>query len=125
LEINLPEPLKAEGDPRRLEQVMVNLLENALLYSPPATHIAISGRATADEVLLVVSDRGPGIPVEHRELIFDRFYRISSATNGSGLGLSIARAIVQIHRGRIWVDDNDQRGAAFHVALPRDRNRED
>ena len=124
LEIDLPDPLEVEGDFRRLEQVLVNLLENALHYSPPDRPIAISGRATEDKVRLMVSDGGPGIPVEHRELIFERFYRISSATNGSGLGLAIARTILNIHGGEIWVTDNAEGGAAFHIELPRHESRE-
>jgi signal transduction histidine kinase len=125
LEIDLPEPLEAEGDLRRLEQVLVNLLENALLYAPPDKPITISGHAKADKVLLSVSDGGPGIPVEHRERVFERFYRISSATTGSGLGLAIAQTIVNIHGGQIWVEDNPEGGAAFHIALPRYGSRED
>lgn len=127
LEIDLPDPLEIEGDFRRLEQVIVNLLENALHYSPPNRPITISGHATAEHVRLVVSDGGPGIPVEHRELIFERFYRISSATNGSGsgLGLAIARTIVNIHGGKIWVEDSDKGGAAFHIEIPRYKCREE
>jgi signal transduction histidine kinase len=118
LEIDLPEPLKVEGDIRRLEQVVVNLLENAVQYAPPDKPITIWGRAMGDEVHLVVSDGGPGVPVEQRELVFERFYRIPSATNGSGLGLAIARTILNIHRGQIWVEDSTQGGAAFHMVLP-------
>jgi signal transduction histidine kinase len=125
LQIDLSEPLETQGDVRRIEQVLVNLLENAVQYTPPGTPITISGRAGPDTVLLVVSDRGPGIAVEHRELIFERFYRISSVTNGSGLGLAIARTIINIHGGQIWVTDNEEGGAAFHIALPRCRIRED
>jgi len=121
LEIDLPDPLEIEGDFRRLEQVVVNLLENALHYSPPDRPITISGRATEHKVHLLVSDGGPGIPIEHRELIFERFYRISpgSSGSGSGLGLAIARTIVTIHGGEIWVEDSAEGGAAFHIELPR------
>jgi signal transduction histidine kinase len=127
VEIDLPDPLEIEGDFRRLEQVIVNLLENALHYSPPDRPITISGRARDNKVHLVVSDGGPGIPVEHRELIFERFYRISSATNGSGsgLGLAIARTIINIHGGQIWVMDDAEGGAAFHIELPRHRSTEE
>lgn len=119
LEIDLPEPLETEGDPRRLEQVVVNLLENALQYSAPGTPINISGRATPDMVRLSVTDHGRGVPVEHRERIFQRFYRVSSAVSGSGLGLAIARTVVNMHGGQIWVEDNVGGGAAFQVTLPR------
>jgi signal transduction histidine kinase len=125
LEIDLSEPLETQGDPRRLEQVIVNLLENALQYSAPGTSIGISGRATPDMVRLSVTDRGPGVPAEHRERIFQRFYRVSPSVSGSGLGLAIARTIVNMHGGRIWVDDNAEGGAAFHVTLPHCTSREE
>lgn len=124
LEIDLSEALETEGDPRRLEQVVVNLLENALQYSAPGTPIGISGWATSDQVHISVTDRGPGIPVEHREHIFQRFYRVSTPVSGSGLGLAIARTIVNMHGGRIWVEDNAGGGAAFHITLPRCTSRE-
>jgi signal transduction histidine kinase len=118
LEVDLPEPLPCRGDPRRLEQVVVNLFDNAHRYTPPGTRIAVAGRRTEAEVRLTVSDAGPGIPVEEREAIFERFHRVATAEGGSGLGLAIARAIVEIHGGRIWAESQPGAGATFHVALP-------
>ncbi len=118
LEVDLPEPLPCRGDPRRLEQVVVNLFDNAHRYTPPGTCIAVAGRRTAGEVVLTVSDAGPGIPPEEQEAIFERFHRVATAEGGSGLGLAIARAIVEIHGGRIWAESQPGAGATFHVALP-------
>lgn len=119
LESAIPEPLPSGGDPRRLEQVLVNLLTNANRYTSAGTSIVVSGRAMEQEVLLSVSDNGPGIPPEELERIFQRFHRLTSAAGGSGLGLAIARAIVELHGGRIWAESTLGEGATFHIALPR------
>jgi signal transduction histidine kinase len=118
LEVDLPEPLPCRGDPQRLEQVVVNLFDNAHRYTPSGTRIAVAGRRTEDEVRLMVSDAGPGIPPEEQEAIFERFHRVATAEGGSGLGLAIARAIVEIHGGRIWAESQPGAGATFYVALP-------
>ncbi len=125
LELDLPEPLVMHGDPRRLEQVLVNLIENAVQYSAPATSVGISGWATADMVHMLVTDQGPGVAPEHRERIFQRFYRVALSVSGSGLGLAIARTIVNMHGGQISVEDNPRGGAAFHISLPSATSGED
>ncbi len=119
LEVDLPEPLPTEGDPQRLEQVIVNLLTNAHRHTPSGTRIAIRAHVTGDEVLLFVSDDGPGIPAEEREAIFVRFHRLSSVEGGSGLGLAIAREIIEHHGGRIWAESRPKQGTTFRLALPR------
>ncbi len=118
LEADLPEPLPSKGDPRRLEQVLVNLLANAHQHTPAGTRIAVSGRVTDDEALLSVRDGGPGIPTEELEDVFRHFYRLPSAERGSGLGLAIAKGVVELHGGRIWAESRSGEGTTFHVALP-------
>lgn len=117
LEIDLPEPLPVEGDPRRLEQVIVDLLHNAHQHTPEGTRIGISGRVS-DDVELSVSDDGPGIPEEELEAVFRRFHRLGPAEDGSGLGLAIARGIVELHGGRIKAKSRPGGGTAFRVVLP-------
>ena len=101
-------------------QVLINLLENAIKYTPPGTPLEISARATASAVEIAVADRGPGIPISERVHIFDKFYRIepNRSEGGAGLGLAICRGIVESHGGRIWVDDRDGGGAVFRFSLP-------
>jgi signal transduction histidine kinase len=125
LEVDLPDPLPAEGDPRRLEQVVLNLLANAHRHTPSGTRIRISGRRPDGEVLLSVSDNGPGIPVAELKPVFQRYHRIASVEAGSGLGLAIAKGIVELHGGRIWAESEPGQGVTFHVALPRQENREE
>ncbi len=119
LEVELPEPLPVEGDSRRLEQALVNVLANAHRHTPAGTSITISGRATDEVVALAVSDDGPGIPREELERIFARFHRLHTVGDGSGLGLAIAKSIVELHGGRIWAESARGQGATFRVALPR------
>ncbi len=112
------------GDATRLENVLTNLINNAIKYSPPGSPIQISGRATPTEAIVTVSDRGIGIPLEEQGHIFERFYRVDDAlsrqTQGSGLGLYLAKAIIDAHRGRIWVQSRPGQGSSFSFALPRD-----
>ncbi len=120
LEVDLPAtPLPVVGDARRLGQVIVNLLANAHRHTPPGTRVMISGRATPDEVILTVGDNGPGIAPEDLETIFLRFHRLAAHGEGSGLGLSIARELVELHGGRIWAESTPGEGSVFHVALPK------
>ncbi len=119
LELDLPEALPAEGDPRRLNQVVVNLLENANVHTPEGTRVSVSGRVADGEVSLVFSDDGPGLPKTETEAIFRRFYRLGTEEGGSGLGLAIARGIVELHGGRIRAENRPQGGASFVVVLPR------
>ena len=111
------------GDATRLEQVLNNLVSNAIKYSPAGGLIEISGRVLPDEVAITVSDQGVGIPPEEQAHIFERFYRGArerhQRTPGTGLGLYLARAIVEAHGGRIWVESNPGEGAAFTFTLPR------
>ena len=115
-------------DPRVLDQVTLNLLSNANRHSPAGGSITISARQVDTAVRLEVADSGPGIPVAERELIFQPYYRIKredgAAVPGSGLGLAVARRILEESGGRIWVEEREDGGARFCVevraAAPRD-----
>ncbi|MEM3433607.1 MAG: sensor histidine kinase, partial [Candidatus Methanomethyliaceae archaeon] len=110
--------LWVSADPRRIRQVLGNLLSNALRYSPSGSTITVSVRRQGNEVWVSVQDQGPGIPEEDLPHIFERFYKAdkSRAEGGTGLGLAIAKEIVQAHGGRIWVENRG--GARFTFALP-------
>jgi signal transduction histidine kinase len=122
--IALPDDLPPVlADYARVEQVLLNLLENAVKYSPGGGRITITSDLFSDEVILHVSDEGIGVPEAERERIFSRFARLNSRAvrqmKGVGLGLYIARAIVRAHGGRIWVDAAPGGGAQFSFSLPR------
>ena len=103
-----------------LEQVFVNLLENAARYTPPGTPIEVGAEARGDkEVIAYVADRGPGIPPGEEERIFEKFHRAgSSVGSGVGLGLTICRGIVTAHGGRIWAENRIGGGAVFRFTIP-------
>jgi two-component system sensor histidine kinase KdpD len=102
-----------------LEQVMINLLENALKYAPAGTPIEISASAGDQELLVEVLDRGPGLPAGEETRIFDKFYRLQPDREGGvGLGLTICRGIIEAHGGRIWAENRMGGGAVFRFSLP-------
>jgi signal transduction histidine kinase len=110
------------GDEDRLEQVLSNLLSNAIKYSPEGGEIRVIGQVRPDQVIVCVSDQGPGVAPEDIPHIFDRFYRAPSAaraTKGAGLGLYLSRAVIEAHQGRIWVDPKPGDGARICFSLPR------
>lgn len=102
-----------------IEQVVVNLLFNAIKYSPPDGEISVTVDSMDDALQVGVGDRGPGVAEEDRERIFDKFYRLYSPqlVSGTGLGLSICRGLVEAHGGTIWVEDNPGGGSAFKFTL--------
>lgn len=111
------------GDEDRLSQVISNLLSNALKYSPEGGEVHITGRALPEQVVICVTDEGPGIAANDLPHVFDRFYRATEAsrkTKGAGLGLFLARAVVEAHGGRIWVDPKPGAGARLCFSLPRE-----
>jgi two-component system sensor histidine kinase KdpD len=116
----IPEDLPLlSADPVLLQQLLVNLLENAATYAPPGTAIDITASRDANGIALEVADRGPGVPPGEEERIFERFQRGSnSSARGSGLGLPIARAIARVHGGKIAVAARSGGGAVFRVSLP-------
>jgi K+-sensing histidine kinase KdpD len=121
--LNFPSPFPvAEGDSRRVRQVLLNLIENAVKYSLEDSQIEIRGEAKEGCVLLSVADQGCGIPPEDLDKVFDMFYRVSNpatqGAGGSGLGLAIARKLVEAQGGRIWVESTPGRGSTFYFTLP-------
>jgi len=113
-------------DPDAVTQVVLNLLDNAIKYIyPPSGRVRLSAhraRPSSSEILVAISDSGPGIPAEHLPHIFDRFYRVDRARSrelgGAGLGLSIARELVRAHGGDITVHSVPGEGSTFTVRLP-------
>ncbi len=106
-------------DSALIEQVLINLLENATKYTPPTAAIEIAAHAESDMLTVEVADRGPGVAPEDRERVFDKFYRVREREGGGvGLGLTICRGIVEAHGGRIWVEPRDGGGASFRFTLP-------
>jgi len=102
-----------------IEQVFINLLENAAKYTPPGAPITISARQADGAVLVEVADRGPGIVPGSEEAVFRKFYRLGGGNEGgAGLGLTICRGIVTAHGGRIWVDQRSGQGAVFRFTIP-------
>jgi two-component system phosphate regulon sensor histidine kinase PhoR len=143
LEIDLPPDLPPVlADTERMQQVVTNLVHNAIKFTPPGGQIRVSGLlaqvsgdgdvqpaalnlasdilAPGEWVLTIVEDTGVGIPADDLPRIFERFYKADRARSGggTGLGLSIAKHIVQAHRGHIWANSVEGRGSIFYVALP-------
>ena len=122
IELHGDHHLLADLDPDRIRQLLLILLDNALTHAPPGTDVRVSWRGEDDELVLEVSDRGPGIPAAERERVFQRFHQVDASRTGkgAGLGLAIARWIVTAHRGRISLDDN-RPGLRVRVRLPLTR----
>jgi two-component system phosphate regulon sensor histidine kinase PhoR len=124
---DLPREASAvEGDPRALEHVLSNLVDNAIKYCPPGTQVRVSAaRLDEERIKLVVSDTGPGIPGEHLPRLFERFYRVDAGRSrdlgGTGLGLSIVKHMVEAMRGKVWVESEVGKGSTFTVSLTRAR----
>jgi two-component system phosphate regulon sensor histidine kinase PhoR len=123
LQVECPADLPTvRGDFRRLQEVLQNLLDNAVQYTPAGGRITARAQAGNGTVVITVSDTGIGIPQADQARIFERFYRVdaarSRAVGGTGLGLAISRHIVEAHGGRIWVESTVGQGSDFHFALP-------
>ena len=110
------------GDTRRLQEVLQNLLDNAIQYTLPGGKIILSAESKSDEVIFTVSDTGIGIPQSDQPRIFERFYRVDAARSreagGTGLGLAIAKHLVEAHGGRIWVESEIGVGSRFYFSIP-------
>jgi two-component system, OmpR family, phosphate regulon sensor histidine kinase PhoR len=122
LECDVEEDLSAKFNARLLEQALVNLVDNAIKYSEPEKKVELEAKKAGSEIVITVRDQGCGIPKEHLQRIFERFYRVdkgrSRKEGGTGLGLSIVKHIVNSHRGRIDVESSPGRGSAFSIHLP-------
>jgi two-component system sensor histidine kinase KdpD len=120
VQVRLPEDLPLVSvDEVLLEQVFVNLLENAAKHSPAGTRVEVNAWRDDETVVVEVADEGPGITAGEEEAVFGKFYRgAAPAGEGSGLGLAICRGIVSAHGGRIWVEPQRPRGAAFRFTIP-------
>ena len=117
-----PEPLLATMDVRSIEQVMRNLLDNAVKYSPEGGTITVHGHRDQAQVLVAVSDQGMGIQSEDLDRVFERFYRVDNevaqSVGGVGLGLAVCQSIVEAHGGHIWGESTFGEGSTFRFTLP-------
>ncbi|HVU16703.1 MAG TPA: HAMP domain-containing sensor histidine kinase [Candidatus Didemnitutus sp.] len=118
--LETPAPVEIDGDPVRLGQVVNNLLDNALKYTPAGGRVTLTVRRDGPTALVTVTDNGPGIPVAERDAVFRRLYRsdASRSQRGLGLGLSLVKAIVEAHTGTVALDGAPGGGARFTVRLP-------
>lgn len=110
--------LVVEADADRLRQVVQNLLLNAVQHSPEDAAIVVDLSADDSDVVIAVTDRGPGVPIEMREAVFERFRRLPRRRSGTGIGLFVARTIVEAHGGSVGVESGPEGGARFWVRLP-------
>jgi signal transduction histidine kinase len=110
------------GDPAKLHDALRNLVANAIMYAPEHTTIAIDVRREGPMIAIEVSDQGPGIPDEDLGRVFERFYRVDKSRardpGGTGLGLAIVKHLVELHGGRVRVDNRPDGGARFTMTLP-------
>jgi PAS domain S-box-containing protein len=122
LRVDAPSPLMVRGDRGRLEQVLVNLIDNAIRYSPAGGNVEIAARENGGGAVVSVTDHGVGIPMEQQPRVFERFYRAHTGTpydyGGMGVALYISREIIQRHGGRMWFESREEDGSTFHFSLP-------
>jgi signal transduction histidine kinase len=120
LDLKLPAKIGTfVADEKRVRQVLFNLLSNAVGFSPQGEKVTLSAERTRDAIVFRIADRGPGIPPETTERLFEKFYRGDNRqTGGLGLGLSIARGLIEAHGGKLTVENRDGGGARFTIRLP-------
>ncbi len=122
LALEVDEDLEVLADPRALEQILVNLVDNALKYGPEGSRVLLRASAQGDRVCIEVEDEGPGVPPESRPRLFERFYRVdpgrSRRVGGTGLGLAIVKHLAAAMRGRVGMRPAEPRGSVFWVELP-------
>lgn len=117
-----PDSLKVSLDPARISQVLTNILDNALHYTPEGGRVEVEAKRTGGNVQIVIQDNGPGVTSEEAAHLFDRFYRADPSRvredGGSGLGLAIAKSIIEMHNGRIWAEGEKEKGLKVVIQLP-------
>ena len=119
IELQIPvDPILISADPFRLTQVVINLIGNALNYTPRQSEILIAVKQLEDDIIISFKDNGSGIEAEHIPNLFQPFYRASDDNKGAGLGLSIVHEIIKAHHGEITVESTIGVGTTFHVRLP-------
>jgi signal transduction histidine kinase len=120
MEVDVPDGLVVDADADAFNHVLVNLLTNAVKFSPAGSRVVVSARRAGNEVVMSVADEGAGVAPEEQERIFDRFYqsRNGDHARGTGIGLTIAQRFTAQHGGRIWVDSEPGRGATFSFTMP-------
>ena len=108
------------GDRDRIEQVLINLIHNAIKFTEPGGTITVSGAVHDKSFQFSVSDTGAGIPADDLTRIFERFYKADKARSGSGtgLGLAIAKHVVAAHGGEIWIESTEGKGSTFYFTIP-------
>jgi two-component system sensor histidine kinase KdpD len=117
--MEIPNELPPVGcDYAQIDQVVTNLVENAILHTPPGTPVVIRATCSDGSVRVEVVDAGPGVPAADRERLFRPFERGQTRAPGSGLGLTIARGFVEAHGGKLWLEDGPVSGARFVFTLP-------
>jgi signal transduction histidine kinase len=123
LEVDIAPSLPAVScDAARMEQVLSNLLGNAIKFTPEGGVVRVVAKESTDGVLISISDTGPGIPAEQLERVFDRYWQAHETKRlGNGLGLSIAKGIVEAHGARIWAESQPGKGSCFSLTIPLGR----
>jgi signal transduction histidine kinase len=118
-----PNGLEIQADQDFLRRLLLNLLDNAMKYSPPGSHTRIEVHPTEGGVRLEVRDQGQGIPEQMREQVFGKFVRLNEGqakgNSGSGIGLAFCQVVAEAHEGRIWVEENAPKGSVFVLEIPQ------
>jgi len=125
VDVAIPDDLVVRADPKALDQILVNLIDNGVKYTRADGNVWVEARPGDTEVRIEVRDDGPGIAAKHRERVFERFYRADSSRSreagGTGLGLSIVKHLVESMNGEVGVEPNTPTGSIFWLRLPRAR----
>jgi two-component system sensor histidine kinase TctE len=128
IDVRIGADLPVVADPLMIRQAIMNVVDNAIKFSPEGGQVRIRASSTAREHALIVDDDGPGIPPDERERVFERFYRVEGGSahhrEGTGLGLAIVAWAIEAHHGRLVIGENEQGGARVVLALPRNPHSE-